>query len=152
MHVLRIVLQGLTYLFRNANAAVTIFAILFLLMSMAANYTIHSADLGEWVEWVKYISPVSWIYQRVIRDELMSVKHFECPSNPVIQDSNIVIQVDCKIDNGIKALAFFGFNSTGPALVHILSVSAVGFIFYLIGFFSFILRRQGVAIPPIERP
>lgn len=61
-------------------------------------------------------------------------------------------QLDCRINTGAKALDYFGFLNQGPILIHLLSVLGIGFVFYLVGFFSFILQRQGLAVPPIETP
>lgn len=152
LYVLRLVFQGLIYLFGNGNAALTVFVLLFFTTSMAASYTIHPTDLGEWVSWVKYLSPESWIFQRIVYDEFIGVEQFTCPRYPVTHDSQIVTQLDCRINSGPKALDYFGFSSQGPILIHLLSVAGIGFVFYLVGFFSFILQRQGVALPPIETP
>lgn len=91
LHVLRLIFQGLTYLFRNGNVAITIFVLLLFVTSMASSYTIHPSDLGDWVSWVKYLSPESWILQRVVHDEFVGVEQFNspCPRYPVTHDSQV---------------------------------------------------------------
>ncbi len=152
LHVLRLVFQGLIYLFRNGSTAITIFALLFFVTSLSASYTVHPSDLGEWVAWVKYLSPENWILQRVVHDEFVNVEEFICPRYPVTHDPQIVTRLDCRIDSGPKVLDYYGFSNQGPILIHLLAVCGIGFVFYGVGFFSFILQRQGVAVPAIETP
>jgi hypothetical protein len=154
IHTLRLILQGLTYLLRRPSAAITIFIPLLFLCSLGASFTLHPQDLGSWVAWTEYASPLAWTFTRIAKDELSPLPNLICPSNPVRvdTDSPILTQLECRINSGYAASQYFGLEYNGPVLVNVLAVAGAAIVAFLVGLFSFILKRQAAAVPPVERP
>jgi len=145
-------LQATIHLFNNILAAVLLSGLAFFAFALSGFYTIHLEDLGEWCQWTRYISPVSWMYQAIVKDEMGLVNSLTCPRNPVTQDNNIVTQMDCRIRNGADLLDFWGLQDSWAVWIPILATVGFLFVSSSMSFIGFILRRHAPAIPPPEKP
>ncbi|CAG7722118.1 unnamed protein product [Allacma fusca] len=152
MYALRICLLAFTHLFRGLVVGTTLASATALALSLSAGYLVHRRDLGEWCSWVKYISPISCLFQPIIRDEFDNFSRFSCPKNPTVNQDLIVVQVECGVKDGKSALEYISLPSYGPIWIPLLASTGFILVFYILSFVGYILRRHAPSIPPPEKP
>ena len=74
LFTLRITALSMTYLMDSRHAAAAASGAIFAALSLAAGFSSHVDDLGDWVSWLSYVSPQYWMSHPILEGEFDPVK------------------------------------------------------------------------------
>ena len=143
---LRISTLAFTYLFDSRHVAAGCSGLLVTLLALVGGVTVHLDQLGVWVDWLRYVSPVYWMSHPLEQGEFEPLTNLRCLSNPVIIENSIIKQVQCGLPDGDRVLKYFGYTDkfTGDewAKYAPLLITAAFLLFFQILAVIFFLGRK----------
>uniref|UniRef100_A0A1Y1MDB6 ABC transporter domain-containing protein n=1 Tax=Photinus pyralis TaxID=7054 RepID=A0A1Y1MDB6_PHOPY len=110
----QIFVTTVVYMVPCSKTATIISCVIFSAFSLSSGYLVHFKDLTVYIEWLRYLSPTSWLLPYLINQELTpeaiasSLATTLC-RNKQVQHQDIIVQLPCPPPNGTQVLSNFGY-------------------------------------------
>lgn len=84
LYLMQAGIRAIAHFSRQGTLGLTIGGFAFFVLSLSAGYVLHPKDIGSWVSWTAYLSPVAWILPPIAKFEFANA-FFELCSNPIVK-------------------------------------------------------------------
>ncbi|CAH1971145.1 unnamed protein product [Acanthoscelides obtectus] len=81
-------------------------------LSILSGYTLHVKDQPEYLQWMQYVNPASWLLPFLLNREL-SPEAIQSSSGKIlcqVKHQDIIVQLPCSSRNGTTILKHYGFH------------------------------------------
>lgn len=154
---LQAVQLALVYLLPFSNTASTLASVISTILFLAGGFVLHHRDMPFYVNWLKHVSPMSWIMPYVLSRELsaealessavaplcrnkqvttrpLCLKKLKWLSFLQVQHQDIIVQLPCPSPNGTQVLFNYGYLPSQNQVFDYGSAPLALLVFYLICF------------------